>query len=190
MYDSYSLIRLRNRVALEGEELVAHRYRKGAVQMVAQSDLNRWRAATSVSISPARGAAETRSAPQNGKSWESLCNLFRDFLRYYGFNSLFTSQPKRSYSEPEPIVEISDDALLRVYEISPAWQQRYSLQGTEEALCVPVIQTADHTEQALCFGNGVVISWQSLREGQKIKVLRHSWTESLEEELNPARARS
>ena len=39
----YSLMMIRNRLAIEGEELVAHRFQSGSTGMLSKFDFNEWR---------------------------------------------------------------------------------------------------------------------------------------------------
>jgi len=150
-----------NRLAVAGEELVAHRFHSGFIGMVSRTDYRRWRAFL------------TNAAGAEG----SLGNLLRRFL------SRIARRLLSSDSEP-PTVEFPSDALLRVYGISRRLQQEYHLSAMEDALFIeltPYIRSGD----ALCFGNGVMIWLQSLQEGQRVKVLYRSWAESLEPTPEP-----
>jgi hypothetical protein len=150
-----------NRLALAGEELVAHRFPSGFIGMVSRSDYRRWRAVL------------TNAPSAEG----SLRNLLRRLL------SAVATRLLSSDGEP-PIVEFPSDALLRVYGISQKLQQEYHLSAMEDALFIeltPHIRSGD----ALCFGNGVMIWLQSLQEGQRVKVLYRSWAESLEPAPEP-----
>lgn len=171
MFDDYSLIKLRNRLAAEEEELVVHRFRSGITRMVARADFEYWLRRTS---KEANSAVETR--PSLGW-WESIKNYWTGFLTYYGF----LDEGGVAGDEPGPAVGIPSEALLRVFDIPPAWQEQYGLASCEDALLVELPQPI--FRRGLCFGNGVIVPLGLLPEGQKVKVLRRSWVESLEPEL-------
>lgn len=169
MSDCYSL-KLRNRMALEGEELVAHRFANGSISMVACIDFDRWRHSVP--------ATTGNTSPEETKGfWRCITNAWSDFLSYYGFTD---SNATPSHSEPGPIVSIPSDALLRVFGISTAWQIQYHLGSFEDALLVELSPPFGSSRDGLCFGNDVTIPLQLLQEGQKVKILRRSWSESLD----------
>lgn len=147
-----------NRPALEGEELVAHKFRNGLIRMVSRSDYSRWK----ISSRP-------------GVSKGALARVFRSLL------SAFLG----SHRDPSPVVAVPADALLRIYRICPNMQRRYQLNATEDALCVEITLLLGRSREALCFGNGVVVPMQALPEGQRVRVLYLSWTESIAPALEP-----
>ena len=156
-----------NRPALEGEELVAHRFRNGLIHMVSRSDYSRWKISS-----------------QDGGSNGALARVFRSltnaFLRY-----LIAPGLLRSGCDPSPVVAVPEDALLRVYGIGPDLQRRHGLNATEDALFVELTLLLGRSRDALCFGNGVVIPLQALPEGQRVRVLYRSWTENMSPALEP-----
>ncbi|HLH06581.1 MAG TPA: hypothetical protein VKW78_05040 [Terriglobales bacterium] len=175
MFDDYSLIKLRSRLAAEGEELIAHRFHSGAIGMVPRSDFERWRCSVSSS------AAKKTSGPPDIQTgfWQSIKSFCADFLKYYGFVG---PDAPASDDEPRPVVGIPSEALLRVFDISPAWQEEYHFGAFEDALFIEFSPSPGVSRKALCFGNGVVIALRLIDDGQKVKVLRRSWAESLEPE--------
>jgi hypothetical protein len=170
------------RIAIEGEELIVHRFRTGFVELVAQPDFDHWKAAAEA----AAGAAGNEGPDPGLRPWQSFCRLLAEFLTYYGFVN-HTAAP--SNGEPGPVVEIRPDSLLRLRDISQEWQGRYHFTPVEDALFIDG-GSQDSSGRALCFGNGTIISWQSLREGQKVTVLRRSWLESLEPQPELVKVRS
>ena len=179
MFDHYSLIKPGNRLAVEGEELVAHRFHDGAVGMVSRADFERWQcAATSALASDGSPARPPKAFQQPIKRlWRRSRRLCTDFLTFYGF--IDSGEPS-SEDEPGPIVGIPSEALVRVLGISSAWQEQYRLGSWEDALFIELLPSVDPPRHALCFGNGALISLDLLHEGQRVKVLRRSWSESLE----------
>jgi len=169
MVEGYSLMKLRNRFAVEGEELVVHRFRSGLVGVVSCGDFDRWLSRT---LPSAESVAATPQRPPG--IWTAIRNFCADFLTYYGFIDF----DELRTDEPGPVVAIRPDALLRVFDISPAWQEQYHLASSEDALFIEL--SPPLSRSALCFGNGTVIPLKLLKEGQRVKVLRRSWAESLE----------
>ncbi len=171
MFDDYSLIKIRNRLADEGEELVVHRFGGGIARMVARADFEYWlRRASTVEEEQSRGL------------WESIKNYFTGFLTYYGS----VDKVRTAGDEPGPVVAIPPEALLRVFDVPAAWQEQYQLAACEDALFLELPQPIFRC--GLCFGNGIIVPLGMLPEGQKIKVLRRSWIESLEPELIQVRS--
>jgi hypothetical protein len=181
MYQHYSLTNVPHRLAVEGEELVAHRFPRGSIAMVSRSDFERWRRPAK------RVVAEdlsTKREPPMG-FWHSIKASFLEFLAYYGFIDL--NMPL-SGGQPGPVVGIPSGALLRVFGIAPRLQDEYHLHAVEEALSTE-ISSESGLCNALCFGNGAAVPLQLLREGQTVKVIRRSWLESLEPAPAPVRVR-
>jgi hypothetical protein len=76
-------------------------------------------------------------------------------------------------------VGIPHEALVRVFDIATFMQRRCHLGSFEDALFTEIAPQTGLHRGALCFGNGVIIPLQLLYEGQKIKVLRRFWAESI-----------
>lgn len=185
MFDDYSLIKpgnslikLGNRLAVEGEELVAHRFHGGAIGMVSRADFERWQCSVTCTVASGASPAGAPKAFQQPiqRLWQRIKRLCADFLIYYGF--IDSGEPS-SEDEPGPIVGIPSEALVRVLGISSAWQEQYQLGSCEDALFIELSPLSDPPRHALCFGNGAMIPLDLVREGQKVKVLRRSWSESL-----------
>ena len=156
-----------NRPALEGEELIAHKFRGGLIQMVSRSDYSRWKVSS-----------------QAGVSHGALARLFRSLLNAFLYY-LIAPGPIGSDCDPSPVVAVPADALLRVYGIDPDMQRLHQLNGTEDALFFEITLLMGRSREALCFGNGVVIPLQALPEGQRVRVLYRSWTENMSPALEP-----
>jgi len=145
------------RLAVEGEELVAHRFPSALVRMVSHADYWRWR-----TVAEATGA-------------ESIVRkLLTRFLRFIAPGLVSWE------GQPGPVVAFPSEALLRVYGIAPKLQGLYHLSAMEDAISIEVTPWLGRRTDALCFGNGVVLPLESLDEGQRVRVLYSSWTESLE----------
>jgi hypothetical protein len=171
----------KNRLALEGEELVAHRFGSGLIRMLSRADYRRWRA-----VFEAPNSKDSSFDNSSGKTFRrALKNRLMQVLDLLG---LLAGDPFSSGREPGPVVDLPSDALLRVYGISEKLQQQYRLSSFEDALAVEITHRLGRGRDALCFGNGVILSLQSLEEGQRVKVLYRSWKENLEPSLDPAQA--
>ena len=170
MRDDLSLIKLCNRLAVEGEELVAHRFSNHAVRMVSQTAYCRWKTAVK------SAAKDSEDTGRSAGLWQSIKAHCVELLTYYGF----LDTASRSRSEPGPVIGIPSEALLRVYGISQELQDQFGLQAAEDALFTELTAPACRRCDAICFGNGVTISLQLLCEGQRVKVIRRSWADSIE----------
>lgn len=166
------------RLAVEGEELVAHRFRTGLVRMVSRSDYRRWMI---VAETCGLDGYEAVASPPNPllrwfrNVWWALVTLFH----WFGEALLLSDD------EPGPVVAFPSDALVRVYGISPEMQEQYHLNAIEDALSLEISPLIGRSRDALCFGNGVMVTLQALREGQRVKILYRSWMESMEREPEP-----
>jgi len=170
MIEDYSITKLRNRLAVEGEELIAHRFQNGMTRMVDRADFERWQRAR---------ADGENSRPPTRHGWQSLKQYVVGFLTYYGF----VDDASRKADEPGPVVAIPSEALVRVFGLPLEWQEQHQLAACEDALFIEFSPPWGVAGRGLCFGNGVVIPLRLLEEGQRIKVLRRSWADSLEPEL-------
>jgi hypothetical protein len=162
-----SSMNVTNRPALEGEELVAHKFRNGLIRMVSRSDYSRWKISSQDGVS-------------NGPLARAFRSLVNALLRY-----LIAPGRLRSGCDPSPVIAVPTDALLRVYGIGPDMQRRHRLNATEDALFVEITLLLGCGSEGLCFGNGVVIPLQALPEGQRVRVLYRSWMESIAPALEP-----
>ncbi len=171
---TYSFMNLGGRLAADGEELVAHRFSSGSIGMLSRPDYESWR--RTLERSTLNEASTTNEAHHFARS---VKNLAAEVLSFYGFRR----EALPLNGEPGPVVEIPAEALLRVFGISSDWQQQYRFSSFEDALFFEGSPHSSCRRDSLCFGNGLTIPLQFLHEGQLIKVLRHSWTESLESEL-------
>jgi hypothetical protein len=91
-----SSMNVTNRPALEGEELVAHKFRSGLIRMVSRSDYSRWKISSQAGVS-------------NGTLARVFRSLVNVFLRY-----LIAPGLLRSGCDPSPVIAVPADALLRV----------------------------------------------------------------------------
>jgi hypothetical protein len=159
--------RIRMRAAIEGEDLVAHRSADGSVQLYCESDFKFWRAG---GLEHGAGLA---------KLARRIWNAVVEFLTFYGLKD-------SRETEPGPVVELPIGALVRLFEIPSEWQTRFHLPPVEDALFSDVSKSEHIRDRALFFGNGAVIAWQQLPEGQRLRMVWHSWIDSLEPEPEPS----
>ena len=171
--DINSLMLTHNRVAVDGEQLVAHRFKSGTIRMVARDGFERW--ARIVHRGPLDGGAG------NGNSISSSIKNFvsgfiTDFVTFFGF---IDPDAQPSEDEPQPIVEIRSDALLRICDTPFRWRDRYHMRPCEEAL-FSGHSLSGAPYGTLWFGNGLAIPMQAVDEAQNVTVIDQSWPESLE----------
>jgi hypothetical protein len=75
---------------------------------------------------------------------------------------------------PKPVVCIPCGAQLRMLGIPKNLQRQLSVTDAEDVTFRQVTSDPNRHRDALCFENGVVLSIQSLDEGQKLRVIRLS----------------
>jgi len=156
-----SILRLHNRMAVDGDRLVTHRFPDGMISMLSRSDFEDW------------SRTADRSEPESA---------FRRFLASLK-NETFPSD-----GEPGPVVQVPSEALLRIFDIAPDWREQYHFDAWEDALFAGSSTSAGAPVGMLLFGNGVTVPFQSLHEAQNVTVIRDSWPESLEPYGEPASA--
>lgn len=138
----YSLMMIHNRLAMEGEQLVAHRFRSGSVGLVSMLDFTKW-----------------QSRPRGG-----LLQRFKE---------CFSSR-----HEPAMVVCIPPGARLRVQDIPQTLRDRFHLDSTEDATFTQISADVNWHRDALLFSNKTTVLLQALTEGQTLKVLGLSSSES------------
>lgn len=137
----YSLMAGPTRLANEGEQLVAHRFRAGSMGLANPRDLQR-----------------SAGVPDNKPpwSWTAVKNWF--VAQAWG-------------EDPVPAVCIPPEARLRVSSIGEELQRELGVARTEEVKFEQLTAAANTYRDAIRFRNGKVILLQRLREGQPVKVL-------------------
>lgn len=178
----YLLMKLSNRLVLEGEDLVAHKFWNGSIGLLARSDFESWR--TGIESALAEASMKAVQPPRN--LWQSMKDSLLALLTYFGF--LDIGAP--CSLEPGPLVAVPPEALLRVFDISEDLQRQYHLKSVEDALFTTIGRPTGFYRNALYFGNGVIVPLQQLDEGQRIRVLRRSWAESFEASPEPANVKA
>ena len=139
----YSLMCLPNRLAVEGEQLVAHRFPTGAVGLASPSDLRK-----------AAGEPRDWTEPAQGMS------VIRSWL-----------SPQRPKMERIPAVCVPPGAQLLLREISERMQRELDIGAAEEVTFIQLSAHAYEYRDGVRFTNGRQILLQRLQEGQRVEVL-------------------
>jgi hypothetical protein len=133
----YSLMMMDNRLAVEGEELVAHRFKSGSTGLVSLLDFTNWQ------------------IRRPRRIWQRLRECFS------------------SQTEPGPVVCIPPGARLRLH----------GGELCEKATFTQISPESSRYRDALLFDTGDILILQSLREGQRMTVLRLFSAESVEPDI-------
>src|SRR5271170_7978833 len=149
----YSLCGIPNRLAIEGEELVVHRFRTGSVGLASRVDLQE---------------CERLKAVITGKTfWRRLKGYVRDFIDADRFATA-------------PAVCIPPGADLIVRGIPADLQKRCRVSQAEPAVFTQISAEVNQYRDAVLFHNGCQVRLQDLRVGMHVQVRSLSGsTESL-----------
>jgi hypothetical protein len=158
-----------NRIAVDGEKLVTHRFKSGTIRMVTRDGFEHWLR----SRGPRHGSEHT---PIGSSIKGFVASCVDDFLTIFGF---IDSDALPSEDEPQEIVEIPPDTLLSICDIPLQWQDRYHFNSCEQAF-FSGYSSAGAPYGTLWFGNGVTMPIQLLDEAQNVRVIDRSWPEGLE----------
>jgi hypothetical protein len=142
----YSLANLPNRLAVEGEQLVAHRFVTGSMGLT----------------SPTERSRVTDPEPGQREGFGAVLRNFFDLPRPGGWRQVHFSVCA---------VCIPPGARLLLRDIPTDVQQRLGVAVTEEVTFVQMSAEAYHYRDAVRFKNGHEIKLQQLREGQRVDVL-------------------
>ena len=141
----YSLHMQPNRLAVEGEQLVAHRFAGHTIGMASPADL-------------AKEIAQRNANPIPRWSWAALKEWWREA----------SAAPARSAL---PAVCVPPGARLRLHDIPDHLQHELGVRESEEVSFVQVTAVEYVHRDAVRFPNGAVALLQRLREGQRVDVL-------------------
>jgi hypothetical protein len=155
----YSLMSFPNRLAIEGEELVVHRFLSGAKGLAALSDLQRLPLAL----------------PVRRKSLRSLLSGICSRL------GEIVSAPDESKSVPAVCIPPGARLLLR--DIPEHLQNQLGIHQVEEVTFTELTSTEFSYRDAVRFRNGIETILQQLREGQRVRVLNLSSADKASPEL-------
>lgn len=140
----YSLHANPNRLAQEGEDLVAWRFQGGSMGLASQADVDRYRTMS-------REAA----FPRKPWSWSSIRTWFRAV---------------QTPIEPMCAVCVPPGATLFLMDIPERLRHELGVSEAEEVTFIQTSATEYTHRDGVRFSNGRRILLQSLREGQRVRV--------------------
>jgi hypothetical protein len=157
----YSLHAVPNRLAIEGEELITHRFPTSSIGLASPADFEK--------------ATRTRHTPETGTSWWAVVK------------SWLNPPPLRA--EKVCAVCIPPGARLRIPEVPQELQRELGVGRSEEVVFVELSASAYRYRDGIRFANGREILLQYLDEGLRMEVLSLAGTEvvaepQFEEELH------
>lgn len=138
----YSLHATPNRLAVDGEQLVAHRFPTGSMGLASPSEL--------------RPASVPKSNPDIASWWTKMTSWFQQQA----------PRPARCTA-----VCIPPGARLVLHDIPDNLRQELSVGETEDVVFVELSASAYRYRDGVRFKNGREILLQSLREGQRVDVM-------------------
>ncbi|MFN3323126.1 MAG: hypothetical protein ACK5AZ_06500 [Bryobacteraceae bacterium] len=150
----YSLHTNPNRLAVEGEELVAYRFPTGSMGLASPKDLQ-----------PVIQADE--STPRRWWSWSAIKAWF---------------EAQKAAREPVCAVCIPPGARLILKDIPQDLQRELEVGESEEVTFVQISANANSYRDAVRFSNSRQILLQALREQQRVEVVSLALAESMEPE--------
>jgi hypothetical protein len=145
----YSLLGIPNRLAVEGEPLVVHRFQTGAMGLAPAAEI----------ATPAR---ELHVLERREGWWSAL-------------RTGYTSSPKKTVCA----VCIPPGARLLLRDIPEGLQRECKVGAAEEVTFTQISAMEFHYRDAMRFANGREVLLQRLAEGQRVDVLRLSVAEEL-----------
>lgn len=145
----YSLCGIPNRLAIEGEELVVHRFRTGSVGLASRVDLQEFK--------------RLKVATSGKTFWRRLKGYLRDFI-------------EADHSATAPAVCIPPGAHLIVRGIPADMQKHCRISQAEPAVFTQISAEVNQYRDAVRFYNGCQVRLQDLREGMHVQVRSLSGT--------------
>ena len=150
----YSLHAIPNRLAVEGEQLVTHRFPTSSIGLASPADLERANRARHAATEP-------------GRSWWAAIKTWMN--------------PPPLRTERVPAVCIPPGARLKIPEVPLDLQRELGAGRSEEVVFVELSASAYRYRDGLRFGNGREILLQYLDEGIRMEVLSLEAAEPLAE---------
>jgi hypothetical protein len=144
----YSLHTFPNRLAVDGEELVVHRFGGASLGLASATD-----------VAPATPATRCNGARGKFWSWPGLKEWFR------------AQQPKWEAERRIPAVCVPPGATIILKDIPKSLQRELGVLETEEVRFVQTSAEVNTYRDAVRFNNGRQVLLQALREGQRAMVL-------------------
>ncbi len=144
----YSLHTFPNRLAVDGEELVVHRFGGASLGLASATD-----------VAPPIPATRCNGARARFWSWAALKEWFH------------AQQPRWEAERRIPAVCVPPGATLMLKDIPKSLQRELGVADTEEVRFVQTSAEVNTYRDAVRFPNGRQVLLQALREGQRATVL-------------------
>jgi hypothetical protein len=144
----YSLHVYPNRLALDGEELVVHRFGGASLGLASPSDLR-----------PVINANSCNGAAKRPWSWTAI----KEWLR--------ANRPQWQPDQRTPAVCVPPGARLILKDIPKGLQRELGIGEVEEVKFVEISAEVNTYRDAIRFKNSRQLLLQALREGQRVTVL-------------------
>ena len=151
----YSLHTFPNRLAVEGEELVVHRFGGASLGLASAAD-----------VAPRIPATRCDGSNRNRWSWKTVKEW------------LMAQPPKWEAEKRIPAVCVPRGATLLLKDIPKNLQRELNVSDTEEVRFVQTSADVNTYRDAVCFSNRRQVLLQALREGQRATVLSLGATEA------------
>lgn len=137
----YSLCGLPTRLAIEGEELVVHKFRSGSMGLASPADL----------------LPRDEPVPDGGKKsfWERVKSFFED----------------PSGFPPATAVCVPPGAQLILKNVPEELQRRWDVNEEENVFFVQISAEVNQYRDSVRFSSGLEVLLQSLQEGVRVHVL-------------------
>jgi len=142
----YSLHGYPNRLAVEGEDLIAYRFGGVSLGLASPADVGGHIAST-----------HCEAAPPKFWSWAGI----KEYLK----------AQRPGWEKHIPAVCVAPGARLLLRDISKRAQKELGVSGTEEVIFVETTAEVNRYRDAVQFKNGRLMLLQALREGQRAMVL-------------------
>ena len=144
----YSLHTFPNRLGVDGEELVVHRFGGASLGLASAAD-----------VAPPSTATRCPGTTRNSWSWTRLKEWFK------------AQQPRWEAEKRIPAVCVPPGATLILRDIPKNLQRELCVQETEEVRFVQTSAEVNTYRDAVRFDNGRQVLLQALREGQRATIL-------------------
>ena len=144
----YSLHVYPNRLAVDGEELVVHRFGGASLGLASPSDLR-----------PVINASSCKATAKKSRSWTAIKEWF------------LTNRPQWQPDQRTPAVCVPPGARLILKDIPKGLQRELGLGEVEEVKFVEISAEVNTYRDAIRFKNSRQLLLQALREGQRVTVL-------------------
>jgi hypothetical protein len=144
----YSLHVYPNRLAVDGEELVVHRFGGASLGLASPSDLR-----------PVINASSCKGSAKKSWSWTAIREWF------------IANRPQWQPDQRTPAVCVPPGARLILKDIPKGLQRELGIGEVEEVKFVEISAEVNTYRDAIRFKNSRQLLLQALREGQRVTVL-------------------